>query len=172
MNFISIEQESSHSNYLIEGLINSGWLEKDTVLVNVYPEYSSRLTQLINQKTCYLNKNELFEQITLRVPRKGMNQVFCYDEKEYLPFDTYLMNWVNKYVTASSKFLFIKNVIFTGKDLNKIRLVMKNKVKELDYVKFTSLYHQEGALLTPDYSFKSFGKEDQPVFFWQNINAY
>lgn len=170
MNFITLEQENTHSNYLIQGLIDSGWLQKDTVLVNVAPEYSSRLTQLINQKTSHLNRNELFEQINLRIPSKGMNQVYSYDEQGYITFDRYLLEWIKKYVTPASRFLFIKDVTFTGKSLNKIRLVLKSKLDDIDNMKFASLYCQKDSILIPEYCHRLFDKENPPVHFWQNVN--
>jgi hypothetical protein len=170
MNFVSLEQENTHSNYLIQNLINSGWLQPDTVLVNVVPEYSSRLTQLINQKTSFLNRNELFEQINLSVPPKGMSQVYSYEAKAYITFDKYLLEWVNRYVTPSSRFLFIKDTTFTGRSLNKIRLVLKSKLEEIDQMRFLSLYCQQDSVLVPDFVHRKFEKENPPVYFWQNTH--
>jgi hypothetical protein len=170
MNFIEQEREISNSNYLINELIMSGWLEKDVVLVNCGPQYSSRLTQLINHKTSYLNGNELFEQISLELPGKGMNQVLCYDFREYISFDRYLAEWIAKHVTKTAKFLFITNTIFSGRKLNKVKMLMKAKIENLDNMKFLSLYTMEGSIVKPDYTHRTFNKDNKPVFFWENTN--
>lgn len=173
MNFIELEREASHSNYLIQELIMNGVMQRDMVLVNCAPEYSSRLTQLINHKTSYLNKNELYEQISLDLPKKGMNQVLSYDEKEFISFDRYLSEWINRYVTKDAKFLFVQNVVHTGKHLNKIWLSLKSKLENLDNMKFVSLYVQEDALMTtiPNFIYQQkFQKENPPIFFWENTN--
>lgn len=170
MNFIELEREISTTNYLIQRLISSGWMEKDVVIVNCAPEYSSRLTQMINHKTSYLNKNELYEQIVLDMPKKGMNQVLDYEENEFVSFDRYLLWWMKRHVTSNAKFLFVTNSVFTGKNLNKIRLSMKGKVENLDNIKFLALYAQEDSLFTPDYIGYFFKQDNPPVFFWENKN--
>jgi hypothetical protein len=169
MNFIEHLRELSDSNYLIQELINSNWMDKNVILVNCSPQYSSRLTQLINHKTSYLAGNQLYEQINLELPTEIQGQIWSYDEKEYLPFDRYLNDWIRKHIIPSnSKYLFITNTIFTGRNLNKVRLLIKSKLELEDY-RFLSLYSHESSVLKPDFCIKKFNN-DPPVFFWENKN--
>jgi hypothetical protein len=170
MNYIDNVRELTNSNCLIHNLVNSGFMEEDILLVNCSPEYSSRLTQLINHKSSFKNNNELYEQVNLDIPTKNKSQVYSFDDKEYQTFDRYLYNWANKYYQKDQKYLFITNTIFTGKKINKIRLTMKSKGVDHHNMMFISLYLHEDSILKPDLYSVKFNDSSIPVFFWENKN--
>lgn len=167
MNFIGPVIEAMDSEYVNNILINSKWMDSDVILVNCGPQYSSRLTQLINHKTSFLNKNNLYEQISLELPLEGETQVWDYDTKEYLMFDKYLHNWMQKHlIFKENKFLFITNTIDTGKLHKKVRALINGKAE----YRFLSLYVNKDSDFTPDYYLKQYEKDNAPVFFWENKN--
>jgi hypothetical protein len=169
MNFIDHIRELTETNYVIQKLVDSKWMNSDVIIVNCAPRYSSRLTQLVNHKTSYLNKNQLYDQIDLDIPLEGENQVWCSDEKEYIPFDRYLANWVRKHSQFNNKYLFVSNCVFTGKHFNKIRLSIKDNVG-LDNFKFLCLRLCSDSIIKPDFFYQMFTKDNSPIFFWENKN--
>lgn len=170
MNFVDDKRELTNSNYLIHKLIDSGFMEEDVLIVNCSPEYSSRLAQLINHKTSYLNNNETYEQINLDIPAKSRSQVFSFEDKEYQMFDRYFSNWMNKYYLSGQKYLFVINTVFTGKKINKIKLGMKAKGVDSSNMLFISLYCNENSQFKPDLYCTKFSETNPPVFFWENKN--
>jgi hypothetical protein len=96
-----------------------------------------------------------------------MSQVWDENEKTYPPFDKYLSSWINKHIDKSFKYLFVTSSIFRGKNLNKVKLLVKSKL-EPDQYRFTSLYLSEESILVPDFYITK--TNNKPVFFWENTN--
>ena len=170
MNFVDHLKELEDSNQVIDLFLNKykDWMDSDVILVNCGPQYSSRLTQLINHKTSFLNRNKLYEQINLELPLEGESQVWDYDAKEYLAFDKYLHNWIQKHIIfKEAKYLFITNTIFTGKSLNKVRLLMKGRTNEYKFLATNCAWE---SIFKPDIVFRQYGISEPPVFFWENKN--
>lgn len=165
-NFITLEREQSDTNYLIEDIKRDGWIDNETVIVVCAPEYSSRLAHMINHKLSYLNNDEPFEMLHLQMPTKKMSQVWDTQDKEYRPFEKYLVEWITNNVVVGYKYLFVTNVIYSGATIAKVRHLMKGR-KDLEY-KFTGLYVSSKSVCFPDYNMKTF--TDAPVFFWENTN--
>lgn len=160
MNHITFQAELFDTLTLIEQIKQSNWVDKSLVIVNCNPLYSARLSQMINHKLCYLNKDELFESIDLEVPSSIMSQVFNRDKYEYQLFDTYLQYWsaLNIY---DAKFLFVTTNL-SNKNLSKIRFAIKDKL-DTDMYRFASLY------VEPDKPLDFYVKEiTNPLFEWQN----
>ena len=106
--FISIEKQIIDTTSLVEEIKKSNWIDRDTIIVNCYPDYSSITTQLINHKLCYLNHNELFETISLELPYKSMNQIWNKRIFNFQIFDKYLVDWIALNVNKEHKYLFIR----------------------------------------------------------------
>lgn len=164
-NYISIEREVADSNYLIDKIRQDDWIDKDTVIVNCSPEYSSRLVQLVNHRLSFINNNELYEVLNLELPKRDMSQVWDSNEREYRLFDKYLYEWAAKNVVKDYRYLFVTNTIYTGKNINKLKLVMNTK--GVDF-KIACVYMSDKSAILPDYRQKMF--VDEPVFFWENTN--
>lgn len=164
---ISSVKEESDTGALLDIIKASKWVDSSTILVNCSPDYSSTLTQQINHKLSYLNKNELFEVINMEMPYPTGNQVWDNTDKIYLPFDSYLKKWMMQ-VTAN-KYLFIDSGTLRGKNFNKVRLALNSSKAEY---RFASLYVQDDSIFTPDYYVEKFNKQEKGglLFYWENAD--
>jgi len=169
--YIPYKKEILDSLDVIESINWSKWVKKDTIIVNCFPEYSSRLTQLVNHKLSYLNRNELYEVIDLAIPYPDTFQVWDNVEKSYRPFDNYLYDWSRLNIRKDVNYLFITSGIFRDKDMLKVKQAVKQRL-EPDNYRFLSLYLQSDSTFTPDFFFETFNKDIQgPLLFeWENVN--
>lgn len=167
--YISSEKENLDSQELVKKIIKDGWVNSSTILVNCCPNYSSSLSQMINHKLSYLNKNELFECIPLETPYPNMSQIFNIQTQSYEMFDRYLIDWVRQYISPSFNYLFINSSLLTGKNFNKIKMLVRTKLDPSNY-RFASLYMESSSIFKPDYYTQQFDKEKQGglLFHWEN----
>lgn len=169
--YISHEKETVDSGKLIKQIADSNWLTKDTILINCSPDYSSRVTQLVNHKLSFLNKNELYEVVDLPMPYPIMNQIWDNLEKNFIQFEKYLAEWVRKYITSNDKYLFIDSGTLRGKNFSRVKQAIRYKL-EPDSYRFASLYLQSDSIFTPDFYVETFNKATQGglLFEWENTN--
>lgn len=151
-------------------ILNDRWVDKDTVLVNCSPDYTSITTQVLNHKLSVINKNELFPVINLEMPYPNMSQVWDPVTDKYELYDTYLDKWIKKYVSASSRFLFVESGVLRGKNFNKLKLCLRDKLDRENY-RFCSLYLQSTSIFKPDYYVQEFDpqKDGGLLFWWENF---
>lgn len=168
---ISYEKERIDSIKLIRKIVESGWVHSNMIIVNCSPDYSSRLTQLVNHKTSYLNENETFEVIDLPMPYPIMSQIWDTAERKYVLFENYLYDWIRKYIHPENKYLFVDSGTLRGKNFTKVYQGIKDKI-DRDNIKFASLYLQSDSIFTPDYYIESFNKDTNGglLFEWENVN--
>lgn len=168
---ITYEKEELDSISLINQIAESGWIDKDVTIINCSPDYSSRLTQLINHKLSYLNDNETFEVIDLPMPYPIMSQIWDTQEAKFIQFENYLFDWIRKYIIPTSKYLFVDSGTLRGKNFTKVYQGIKGRV-DLDKIKFASLYLQSDSIFTPEFFVQKFDKEKQGglLFEWENVN--
>ena len=159
---IQIQKEWKDTLTLADKIIEDEWICPSTVIVNCFPEYSSRLTQTLNHLLRKVNRNNLFEQVDMGIPFPSYTQVWNPINKAYEGFDTYLKNWINENV-FSCNFLFVTNHI-DSRYFNKIKLSMRNKLDNENF-RFCSLYVDEQSTFFPDYYTE---KTNQPIQFeWE-----
>ena len=165
---ISYEKERLDILKLIEIIKKDNWIDSSTILVTCSPDYSSFVSQLINHKLSYLNNNELYENLFLEMPYPIMSQVWDREKLEIVSFDTYLKEWVNKYLTNSLKYLFIDSATIRGRNFSKVKYSINNKVE----YKFASLYVEEQSILIPDYYVEKYNEEEKGelIFTRENDN--
>ena len=165
---ISLEKEHKDSLLLVDKIKADGWLTPSTIIVNCSPDYSSRLTQLINHALSTMNKHDLFEQLDLQMPYPNTNQVWNNATKNYESFDTYLKWWVNENVYTTN-YLFIDSGTLRGKNFTKLKLSIKSTL-EYENFRFASLYLQDNSIFTPDYFIEKFNREKDGglLFEWEN----
>jgi len=169
--YISYEKEKVDSIKLIKKIVESGWVDSNMVIINCSPDYSSRLSQLVNHKISYLNDNELFEVIDLPMPYPIMSQIWDSIERKYVMFENYLYDWVRKYIQPDTKYLFIDSGTLRGKNFTKVYQGVKDRIGRDDF-KFASLYLQSDSIFTPDYYVETFNKAIHGglLFEWENVN--
>jgi hypothetical protein len=170
---ITPERELRDHSSLVQRVVNDGFVDENTIIVNVAPEYSSRLTQYAAHKLAYLADNNLIEVVNLNLPAKGMNQVWDAGDGQFRMFDNYLYDWVVNNYRKDTKYLFLTSSIFSGKHLRKLELLLNNKLKtwgelESNYRIGTTYVHTD-AVVNPDFFVEEF-EESVPLFFWENIN--
>lgn len=169
--FISYEKEKEDSLLLINQIVQSSWITKDTTIINCSPDYSSRFTQLLTHKLSYLNGNETFEVINLEMPYPIMSQVWDNQEKQFIQFDKYLYDWMRNNISKTGHYLFVDSGTLRGKNFTKVKQAIKGKV-ESDNYKFASLYLQSDSIFTPDFYVQRFDKDLHGglLFEWENVN--
>ena len=158
--YISAEKERVDAEKLIYILSHDKWVDRETILVNCAPDYSSILTQNINHRLSHLNRNDLFEVIPFQMPYPIMNQVWNSETLQYEKNDYYVKTWLNKYINKDYKYLFISSGKHT---LDKLKLCLQ----DVDY-RLCSPYVAEGALI-PTYYVEIF-KTGQLLYSWENVN--
>lgn len=147
---------------LLEKIKESNWVKPDMVIVNCFPEYSSRVCQIVNHKLSYLNSNELFEQIDLFMPYPNMTQVWNPCDRKYQGFYNYMTDWVRMNMLSTNTYLFLS----AGENLVALRSFLKIKL-EPDSYRLGSVYVKEGGNL-PDFWVEKYNKV--PLFEWQNTD--
>ena len=169
--YVDNNKEEVDSRTVIDKIAKDRWVGRDTILINCFPDYSSRFAQLLNHKLSYMNNNELFECINLELPYPNMSQVWSQEDKNYLPFDRYLLNWVRTHMHSLSTYLFITNSITTGKNLTKVRNAVKSRMDTANY-RFCSIYVEEESSFIPDYYAQMYDKYSQGglLFSWENVD--
>jgi hypothetical protein len=168
---VTYEKEGLDSTNLINQIAKSGWVDNEMTIINCSPDYSSRLTQMVNHKLSYLNANETFEVIDLPMPYPIMFQIWDTQERKFIQFDRYLFDWVRKYILPNGKYLFLDSGTLRGKNFTKVYQAIKDKV-DRDKIKFASLYLESDSIFTPDFFVQKFDKEKQGglLFEWENVN--
>lgn len=169
--FVGYDKELVDSLTVIDKLAKDRWVGKDTVLINCAPDYSSRLTQLVNHKLSYLNTNELFETINLELPYPNMSQVWNAADKNYQHFDKYLIDWVRLNMHSLNTYLFINISTVTGRSFSKLKSVIKARMDTINY-RFCTLYLEEESVFIPDYFVEMYDKYSQGglLFEWENTD--
>lgn len=169
--FISYEKEKEDSLDLINQLAKSNWIDNDTIIVNCSPDYSSRLTQLINHKLSYFNNNELFEVIDMEMPYPTMSQVWDKEDKEYKMYIRYLASWIQKHLRKENKYLFVDSATLRGVNFSRLKAMVKGRIDD-DRFRFASLYLQSNSIFVPDFYLEKFDKSlyGGLLFEWENVN--
>lgn len=169
--FVSYEKEGLDTISLINQIVDSKWISKDTTIINCSPDYSSRISQLLTHKLSYLNDNETFDVVDLQMPYPIMSQIWDPQEKEYRYFDKYLYDWVRRYIEKNRKYLFVDSGTLRGQNFTKVRNAIKARI-EPDQYKFASLYLQSDSIFTPDFYVQRFDKgiHGGLLFEWENVN--
>ena len=168
---VTYDKEQADSLELIRKVIDSKWISDNTIIVNCSPDYSSRLTQLINHKLSYLNKNELFEIIDMELPYPTMVQVWDKDDKEYKLYIKYLASWIQKHLRRSNNYLFVDSATCRGHNFAKVKAMINGRIDD-DQVRFASLYLQSDSIFKPDFVVEVFDRSTQGglLFEWENSN--
>lgn len=163
-------KERSDIFRLSDIILRDGWIDKNTIIVNCSPDYSSITTQVLNHKLSVINKDELFPVLNLEMPYPNMSQVWNPVEDAYELYDTYLDKWIKKYIFASSTYLFIDSGVLRGKNFNKLKLCLKDKIDREKY-KLATVYLQSSSILKPDYYVQEFNfeKDGGLLFWWENF---
>ncbi len=162
---ISYSTEIVLSIRLITKIVESGFVDANTVLINCQPEFSSSLSQRVNHKMSYLNGDKLMEQYSLEIPLKNVKQVWNEKIEEYENFDLYLQQWVKK-LDKSRKYLFITNVIHSSA-YNKLMSLLKNTFEEGGF-RLGCLFLSSESGLSPDFYVEKVN--GRVLFEWENYN--
>lgn len=167
---VPLDKEERDTESLIQSIVEDGWVDNSTVVVNCFPEYSGRLTHMVNHRLSYLNKNELFEVIELAMPYPNSTQVWNSKTMSYDGYDTYLKNWGRDNIFAA-KYLFICNVPLSVRNTNKIRLMVRSHLDN-ERFRFASLYTEKDIPVLPDYYVETYELEKQgrTLFQWENMD--
>lgn len=171
-NFIDSQKEMCDIENLYQRIVEDEWIVPDTVIVNCCPEKSSLLTQILNHKLAFDNKNQLFETIDFKIPSPDMSQVWNSKDKEYQLYDYYINNWINTYLEPGVNYLFVTNCISKGNDFSKLESQVRKKLS-FDKYRFASLYLNKDAKFNPDYHGEKFkASEEELIFWWDDINKF
>lgn len=165
--FIPYEKEKLDTITLVNQIAKSDWIDKDVTIINCSPDYSSIVTQIVNHKLSYLNKNETFEIIDLPMPYPTMSQVWDNIDKEYYQFNKYLAEWVRRYIQKTAKYLFIDSGTLRGQNFTKVKNAIKGKLEPEQY-RFASLYLHSDSIFEPDFYVEKFN--GGLLFEWENSN--
>jgi hypothetical protein len=159
---VSYEDERVLSDILAKQIIDSGWLKPDATFVSCFPEYSSRLAYLLAHKLSYLNVNEPFEVIDLRMPYKTMSQVW--DGSEYVLYSNYLLRrtWELK---SNQRYLFIGADAYEA--FTKLKTSLKGKFDREKY-RIATLFKPKKSSLIPDHFAQEY--EGKLLFQWENMD--
>lgn len=159
---VTFDKELSDTKELVSLIKNSDWVQPELIIVNCFPEYSSRVAHLVNHCLSHLNGNELFEQIDLQMPYPNMNQVWNQCDRAYQNFSKYLSDWVRLNVHTGSQYLFLS----AAENLNQIRTVVKLKLEPSEY-RLATVYIKDGDPV-PDYWIEKYSKN--LLFQWENMD--
>lgn len=159
---VTFDKETIDTGQLIQRIRNSGWVTPEMTIVNCFPEYSSRVSQVINHRLSHLNKNDLFEVIDLAMPYPNMAQVWNVCDRKYQGFYNYLTDWVRTNVFSTNRYLFVS----AAENLSVIRTFLKVKLEPDDY-RFATLYIKEEDP-EPDFWIEKTKKE--VLFEWENVD--
>lgn len=165
---VSYEKELADSKRLIDKIKEESWVNSDTIIVNCFPEYSSRLCQLVNHKLSYLNRNELFEVIDLAMPYPNMAQVWDPEERAYKLYIKYLSDWTRKNINDVYKYLFI-GLDAIGSNFMRLKTCLRPKL-EPEHCRFASLYAEKDGTFLPDFFIEAYDKSKELLFEWENMN--
>lgn len=169
--FISGEKEIWDSKSLTSKIGDDKWVNRDTILVNCSPDYSSSLTQMINHRLSVFNDNELFEVINMEMPFPTFSQIWNPVKKEAQNFDSYLREWITLHLRSEFKYLFIDSGVLRGKNFNKVHLSIRQLIEPSNY-RFASVYKEKSSIFTPDYFVQEFDQATQGglLYWWENVN--
>lgn len=163
-NYITYLKEIEDTKRLVDQ-IKEALPPQDLVLVNCFPEYSSRITQTVNHKLSYLNENELFETLDLRMPYPNMSQVWT--EGEYQNYEKYVADWVRTKINTKRNYLFVGCCAMDGSSFLKLRVQLRTKLMPENY-KFAILYIQDNTIFTPTFYVQQL--DSRPLFEWENAD--
>lgn len=166
--FIKPVKEYLDTLKLVEIIDNSGWVDRNTVIVVCSPEYSSIISQIINHKLSYRNKHVPFDMDFLEMPYPGQE---LYTDDQYIDD---LEEFGKKYVNLKKKLLFIDSGVLRGRNFTTLDNVMEEFLGPNDR-KYVCLYKQSDSIFEPDYYVEEFNKEEQGglTFWWEdNDNPY
>lgn len=169
--FISRLKEETDIASLVSAIRSDGWIDKNTIIVNCFPDMSSYLVQVLNHKLSNLNRNELYEVIHMEMPYPITNQVWNPGKKIYQVFDIYLKEWIAQNIKTSFKYLFVEDSVVQGKSLNKIKLSIRPLTDTANY-KFASVYVERNSIFKPDYFVQEFEQATQGglLYSWENAD--
>lgn len=166
--YVTEESESAQIIELITHIKEDSWVDRDTIIVNCFPDYSSILCQKINHKLSHVNDDELLEQIPLEIRYPIMSQVWDRFKAEYVNYEAYLAEWMATNVNSNLKYLFVTSIL-QGKDYDRVLRSMKNRLEHTQF-RLACLYWDETSTTTPDYFVKKVNQEEdgRVLFQWEN----
>lgn len=169
--YVTNEKETMDTNKLVSQIRDSGWISPELILINCSPDYSSRVTQILNHGLSYLNNNELYEVRDLNMPYPNMVQVWDQEDRCYKQYIRYLADWARRNISSGEKYIFVDSGTLRGVNFTRLRSIIKGKVDEDSY-RFATLYLQDNSIFTPDFYVEKFNKEKQGglLFEWENVN--
>lgn len=169
--FVSSHKENLDILSLIQKIKEDRWMNKETILVNCSPDYSSHLTQMINHKLSHLNNNELYEVINMEMPFPTFSQIWDPVKKDVQNFDSYLKEWVAIHIRSEFNYLFIDGGVLRGKNFNKVHLSIRQLIEPSKY-KFASVYVEKSSIFKPDYYIQEFDQPTQGglLYEWENAD--
>lgn len=166
---ITFEKERIDTKELVELIKISDWVKPNMIIVNCFPEYSSRLCQSLNHGLSVLNKHELFEIVNLPMPYPNMAQVWDADERVYKGYVRYLTDWIRKYITSHDNYLFASLDSGTS-NLTKLKSLVRSKMENEQY-RFATIYKEKNNTLTPDFYVEEYDEtQGELAFQWENLN--
>lgn len=159
---VTFEDEKIVSNNLVKKIIDSDWVKRDTILVNCFPEYSSRITHLLSHKLSYLNNNEPFETMDIKMPYPTMVQVW--HEEVYQMYPKYLLQRIWN-IKSNQRYLFVGADAFDA--FLKLKALLRGKIDKENY-RFVTLFKPKESEFIPDL----FAHEYDGIllFQWENID--
>lgn len=163
---VTYDKEDGDTRTLIEKVKQAGFIYPDMLIINCFPEYSSRLVHMVNHSLSHLNKHELFEVIDLKMPYPNMGQVWDNQEKSYRGFTRYLMDWIRLNINSHDKYLFLSTEASCNNFL-KLKSLVKSKLEYANFL-FASIYTHKERVFTPDIYVQE--HEGRVLFQWENVD--
>lgn len=163
--YISYEKESWDSEQLVELIKAEQWVGRDSVIVTMDSNYSSRLSQFVSHKLSHLNGNEFFEKSTLEIPNQG--GIFIYNQciLDYQFYDKYLGEWALNNLVKGYRYLFIYAGPTNDKPLCKAQAVIRTTYPDIQ-VRFCSPYKEKDSFFHLDYCVEDY--DGKLLYEWEN----
>lgn len=159
---ISYRDEEIITDRLIDQIISSDWVRAETILVNCFPEYSSRLTYTLAHKLSFLNGNEPFEVMDLKMPYQTMVQVW--DGQNYTMYPKYLLQRTWDFKT-NERYLFIGADAYEA--FLKLKVLMRTRFDKENY-RIATLFKPKDSNFLPDHFAQEY--EGKLLFQWENMD--
>jgi hypothetical protein len=160
--YVGYKDEEVLSDQLIKKIVDSEWVKPETILVSCFPEYSSRLTYLLAHRLSYLNANEPFEVMDLKMPYETMSQVW--DGNNYTVYSKYLLQRTWDFKT-NERYLFVGADAYEA--FVKLKVLIRGRFDKENY-RVATLFKPKEASFIPDYFAQEY--EGKLLFQWENMD--
>ena len=116
--------EEVKDTVLLASLIKEdGWVNDETILVNLSPSYSSIMGQILQHQ---LGSRDLHDMIYVPFPHKGMSQVWDHLTGEYPYYDKYIQSFITC-LDKRLSYLFFTSYVGEGKMIARLSLLLRNR---------------------------------------------